>query len=98
MTLIQYERLQTILRHLYWNESLVDAINSRRIHHQLIPMRLEYDDGLDEELFAGLQAKGHDMYKSPSDSGFASLTGISRIGDDIQAVYDRRRVGSAVVF
>lgn len=61
-------------------------------------MRLEYDEGLAEELFAGLLAKGHTMYESPSDSGFASLTGISRIGDEINAVYDRRRVGSAVVF
>lgn len=89
---------QTILRHLYWNETLADAINAKRIHHQLIPMRVEYDEGLDDELFAGLQAKGHTMYLSPSDSGFASLTGISRIGDDIQAVYDVRRIGSAVVF
>lgn len=61
-------------------------------------MRLEYDDGIDNELFAGLQTKGHVMYKSPSDSGFASLTGISRIGDEIHAVYDMRRVGSAIVF
>lgn len=61
-------------------------------------MRLEYDEGIDQELLSGLEAKGHVMYKSPSDSGFASLTGISVVGHDINAVYDRRRVGSAVVF
>lgn len=61
-------------------------------------MRLEYDEGLDQELLSGLEAKGHVMYKSPTDSGFASLTGITRVGDEISAVYDRRRVGSAVVF
>ncbi|KAG4074250.1 hypothetical protein HA402_008659 [Bradysia odoriphaga] len=88
----------TILRHLYWNETLTDAINAKRIHHQLIPMRLEYDAGLDVALQAGLIAKGHVMFQSPSDSGFASLTGISRIGNEIDAVYDIRRVGSAVVF
>ncbi|KAJ6638689.1 Scoloptoxin SSD14, partial [Pseudolycoriella hygida] len=82
----------TILRHLYWNESLVDAINAHRIHHQLIPMRLEYDDGLSSTLVNGLKANGHEMYASPSDAGFASLTGISRQGDQIHAVFDRRRI------
>lgn len=62
-------------------------------------MRLEYDEGVDKILLTGLAEKGHSLYQSPSDSGFASLTGISRIGDEIQAVYDTtRRVGSAVVF
>lgn len=83
---------------MYWNETLTDAINARRIHHQLIPMRLEYDAGLDAAVQSGLLAKGHVMYQSPADSGFASLTGISRIDNEINAVYDMRRVGSAVVF
>lgn len=61
-------------------------------------MRLEYDAGLDAAMLAGLLAKGHVMYQSPSDSGFASLTGIARIGDKLDPVYDIRRVGSAVVF
>lgn len=61
-------------------------------------MRIDHEEGFDPEILTGLAVKGHELYKSPSDSGFASLTAIARDGDTISAVFDPRREGSAVVF
>lgn len=90
--------LQTIVRHLYFNETLADALNARRIHHQLMPMSIDHEIDFDPELLAGLAAKGHVLNESPNDSGFSSLTAIGREGNKISAVFDPRRQGSAVVF
>lgn len=88
----------TIIRHLYFNESLQDAVHAPRIHHQLLPMQIDYEQNFDPALLTGLAAKGHDLFQSPPDSGFASLTAIAREGDKISAVFDPRRQGSAVIF
>lgn len=68
-----------------------------RIHHQLAPMRLEHETGFSKETIDGLKHIGHEMYESPSDKGFASLTAIGREGNQLKAVYDPRRKGSTHV-
>lgn len=87
-----------LLRYLYFNESVLNAVNAPRIHHQLLPMRIEYEDGLSKELIDGLHKLGHEMHKGPSDMGFASLTAIGRDGNKLIPVYDPRRLGSSSVF
>lgn len=87
-----------ILRHFIFKENLDKAIESRRLHHQLAPMILEYEDGFDEKMVDGLRAKGHVMQESPNDAGFASLTAVCRAGNTYSSVYDPRRVGSSEVF
>lgn len=61
-------------------------------------MHIDHEEGFDPEILSGLALKGHTLYQSPSDSGFASLTAIGRNGNTISAVFDPRREGSAVVF
>lgn len=87
-----------LLRYLYFNEPIETAVRAPRIHHQLAPMQLQYEEGIPEDIVNGLRKIGHEMVKSPSDSGFASLTAIGRDGKKIVPVYDHRRKGSLEVY
>lgn len=87
---------QGIVRHLYFNESIRDAVSAPRIHHQLIPMEIQYEPGLDATIVEALQAIGHKMVPT-DDNGFAAVTAIAREGNKLTPVYDRRRLGSASV-
>lgn len=87
-----------ILRYLYFHENIRDAVRAPRLHHQLIPMKLEYEAGFSNEIINGLDALGHELQLAATDSGFASLTAIGRDGNKLLAVYDPRRVGSSSVY
>lgn len=87
-----------MLRYLYFKESIEDAVYAPRIHHQLAPMRLEYEVGFNQEIIDDLSRIGHDMYRSPTSNGFASLTAIGRNGKKLTTVFDPRRRGSTAVF
>lgn len=86
-----------MLRYLYFNETLDEALSARRIHHQLIPMQIEYEAGLDEDIVEGLKKVGHKMFEGPYDSGFSSVTAISVSDDKYSPVFDPRRQGSSSV-
>lgn len=79
-------------------ESLKDAVLTKRIHHQLLPMELFYEDGLDTSLVNGLKEFGHKMVGDRSVIGFAALTSISRVSGHIEATYDPRRIGSTEIY
>ena len=83
-----------LLRYLYFNETITDAVNAPRIHHQLAPMRLEYEQGISSSIVGGLKQIGHQMYENPSDGGFAALTAIGREGKNLVPIFDHRRKGS----
>lgn len=82
---------------MYFNETVKDAVRAPRIHHQLVPMRLSFETGFLPEIIYRLATKGHKMFATPSDSGFAALTAIGRNGRQMTPVYDQRRGGSAEV-
>lgn len=88
---------QVILRYLYFNESIREAVQAPRIHHQLIPMRLEYEPGLTDGLVQELQKIGHEMFLAPAD-GFVAVTAIGREHDKLVPVFDPRRLGSFSLF
>lgn len=82
------------MRYLYFNEPIQNAVYAPRIHHQLAPMELQYEEGLSDEIVKGLEKIGHKMIKSPSDSGFAALTAIGREVKVLVPIFDTRRRGS----
>ncbi|XP_052895566.1 uncharacterized protein LOC128302747 [Anopheles moucheti] len=86
-----------ILRHLYFEQSLCDAMNAPRIHHQLAPMQVEYEKGFDSNVLAELASRGHKIQEAKPDLGFAALTAIVKKGDTVSAAFDRRRGGSVSV-
>lgn len=86
-----------MLRYLYFNETIEEALSSRRIHHQLIPMHIVYENGLDEDIVQGLKKVGHQMIEGPYDSGFSSVTAIGVSDGKFSPVFDPRRQGSSSV-
>lgn len=86
------------MRYLYFNESVWDAVHAPRIHHQLLPMQLQYEKGVPDDIVAGLQSFGHKMVEGTPELGFAALTAIGRDGNKLVPVYDPRRLGSTSVF
>ncbi|XP_031640824.1 scoloptoxin SSD20-like isoform X2 [Contarinia nasturtii] len=87
-----------LLRYLYFKESIVTAVHAPRLHHQLVPMQLEYEQGFPDNIIDGLREIGHEMVRAPSDEIFSSVTAIGREGKKFVPVYDHRRMGSTEVF
>lgn len=87
----------TIIRQMYFNETLLDALFAKRIHHQLLPMALQFESGFDSNILSGLLERGHGLDEQAPGVGFAAVTGISLNGDMPEAFYDPRRGGSSSV-
>lgn len=83
--------------HLFLNESLSDAIASRRLHHQLAPMQIDYEEEFPADILNGLSDIGH-VLRQISIDGFSAATAVSNVGNNIVAVADQRRFGSVSVF
>jgi gamma-glutamyltranspeptidase / glutathione hydrolase / leukotriene-C4 hydrolase len=89
----------TIIRHLYLNESINDAMQTQRLHHQLAPMTIDYEEGFDVAILDELVKRGHVIRMLSVDTGFAALQAISRGSDgSLISVNDKRRGGSTIVF
>lgn len=87
-----------LLRYFYFQEDLETAMTALRIHHQLAPMTVEYEQGFDPSILEALRNIGHTLEQYDPDSGFASLTAIAvEAKNQIAAVFDERRSGSATV-
>lgn len=87
-----------MLRYLCFKESFIDAFHAPLIHHQLIPMRLEYAAGFDQTIVDNLSIIGHEMYIDLLGSTVASLTAIGRNGNKLIPIFGSRRGGSVAVF
>uniref|UniRef100_A0A6M2DXF2 Putative secreted protein n=1 Tax=Xenopsylla cheopis TaxID=163159 RepID=A0A6M2DXF2_XENCH len=48
-----------MLRHLWFGQTIKQAVDAPRFHHQLYPMLISYEYGILDQLIKGLQAKGH---------------------------------------
>lgn len=89
---------QTIINHLWLNHTLSESIKKRRIHHQLLPMQIYYEDGFDQKSVNALLSFGHKMVEEKAQIGFSAVTAISRVSGKIEAVTDMRRHGSFAIY
>ena len=55
--------MQIIIRSLWLGEDLKTAIDARRLHHQLIPMKVLHEQGVQEEILKGLEERSHTIEK-----------------------------------
>lgn len=85
------------MRHFGLKEDLKEAIVSKRLHHQLYPMEIIYENGFNAEILDGLRKKEHIVADDHGVSGFAAVTAISRSKGHIEAVFDPRRFGSIAI-
>jgi gamma-glutamyltranspeptidase/glutathione hydrolase len=85
--------LLTIMRVIDYHESLPEAIDGRRFHHQWRPNVVSYEKGLDEKIVAGLRDRGHNVEELES-AGRAQAIGIDAAGE-LVGVADPRSAGKA---
>lgn len=83
------------MKYLIRREPISLAVNNGRLHHQLIPMRIDYEADVNSEVIEYLKEAGHTMSDNPGDGGFAAVTAIGALHEP-EPFYDRRRVGSVL--
>jgi gamma-glutamyltranspeptidase len=92
--LIMTSIVQFLVNYLYLNQSVETSLAMKRLHHQLQPMSVRYEDLYDENVLRFLESKGHVTVKSSSIiSGFASLNAVANKNGKIEAAIDPRRGG-----
>ncbi|CAG7720876.1 unnamed protein product [Allacma fusca] len=69
------------IRNLWFNENIKEAIDAPRIHHQLAPMELVYEEGLQDDWVKGLAKIGHNMTLIPLAS--SRVMGVARSADGV---------------
>merc|ERR1712018_150180 len=52
---------QIIVHNLWLNDAITEAIDAKRIHHQLLPMRVDYEKGLKGDIVKGFRMRGHEI-------------------------------------
>ncbi|XP_071501290.1 glutathione hydrolase 1 proenzyme-like [Diadema antillarum] len=81
---------------LWFESSLVDAVERRRVHHQLVPQYFNYEPAFPSDVVEGLEEKRHVAQES---SSFAVVQAIKRLEDDwLEAHCDSRKGGRPAGF
>ncbi|XP_046595489.1 glutathione hydrolase 1 proenzyme isoform X1 [Neodiprion lecontei] len=83
--------VQVIARHLWIKETIKEAVDAARIHHQLIPMEVSYEYGVPKSLVDGLHAMGHETSRY-RDRG-SVVCAIVRVNGTVYANADYRKGG-----
>lgn len=98
--LIMTSIIQFIINTVYLKVSLTDALALKRLHHQLQPMQVQFEDGYDQQqILRFLESKGHETFSYPPiTSGFASVIAIMNRNGVLEAATDPRRGGKVTVF
>ncbi|PVD32769.1 hypothetical protein C0Q70_08215 [Pomacea canaliculata] len=78
------------MRTLWFNDSLVEAVDDPRVHHQLFPPEIHVDPGFPKDIQDGLVAKGH---KVVAQSG-SVVQAILNEDERLYAVSDWRKGGA----
>ncbi|XP_071446688.1 scoloptoxin SSD14 isoform X2 [Hetaerina americana] len=81
---------------LWYNKTIKEAIDASRIHHQLFPMKLQYEYGVLKPTIEGLKSIGHEVLRLSSAG--SSVTGIAYDGKNVTANADYRRLGVVAGF
>ncbi|XP_049873371.1 glutathione hydrolase 1 proenzyme-like [Pectinophora gossypiella] len=85
----------TVMHAIMEGGELPEVVNRPRLHHQLMPMEIEYEADFNPEIIASLQARGHATTERGPTAGFAAMVGAARDSKGyLVPVTDRRRVGS----
>lgn len=81
-----------MINNLWLNWDLSHAVSEPRLHHQLLPNHVQYEENFPEKYLNMLRAKGHQVvpigHVPVSDS-------VSKEEDMVFAVADSRRLGGA---
>ncbi|CAF4934931.1 unnamed protein product [Pieris macdunnoughi] len=77
------------------DSELPEVMKRPRLHHQLIPMEIEYEEKFDPAVISSLRARGHVTTSRGPTAGFAAMVAAMRdSGDYFVPQTDSRRIGS----
>ncbi|XP_068085022.1 scoloptoxin SSD14 isoform X2 [Anabrus simplex] len=85
-----------IVRHLWFGESIKQAVDASRIHHQLFPMEMNYEYGVLQQVIDGLEKLGHKTSRFIKRGSV--ICAISKDGEYIYANADYRKGGDVFGF
>ena len=71
--------------------SIKEAVDSARFHHQLFPMRISYEFGVPRPIIDGLRSLGHKAFRYRDHNSLVSA--IVQINGTIYANVDYRKSG-----
>lgn len=74
--------------------TIKEAIDASRIHHQLLPMTLSYESGISKSVIKGLKDLGHTVSQD-SYQAYSFVAAILKSNNYIYANSDFRRNGDA---
>ena len=76
------------------NQSVKEAVDARRLHHQLLPMRILYEQGVTKWIVDGLRAKGHVLDKMNVGGSIIQAIAVDQNSGRITANADFRKGGT----
>ncbi|KAG5896978.1 hypothetical protein JTB14_018493 [Gonioctena quinquepunctata] len=80
---------QAIMRTLWFGDNIKETVDAPRIHHQLFPMRVEYEYGTLQQIVDGLKALGHKLKRN----GGSIVCALLKEGKYITGNADYRKGG-----
>jgi gamma-glutamyltranspeptidase / glutathione hydrolase / leukotriene-C4 hydrolase len=82
------------IRHLWFNQTIKEAIDAPRIHHQLIPNEAVYERNFRKDVLMGLKQLGHQLRELGTDQRGAIVMAVSGDGmKQLSANSDYRKGG-----
>lgn len=80
--------VQILLRTLWLNQTIKEAIDAPRFHHQLMPNILYYEFGVLQSIINALESKGHKTIRTQTNT---VACGIEYFNDTLRANADYRK-------
>ncbi|KAH9504179.1 hypothetical protein Btru_065229 [Bulinus truncatus] len=75
--------------HILWlGDSIDSAVNRRRLHHQLLPPALQYEEGFEDAVVQGLTGLGHSVNKFAQ--GRSIIHGINVDDDGVSSSFGKK--------
>lgn len=77
---------------MFLNKDILQSVNEHRIHHQLYPNEILFEDGFDQSILDRLKANGHHVVNFGH--GGSTVQAVERLNNgNLQAVCDSRKGG-----
>ncbi|XP_072048477.1 glutathione hydrolase 1 proenzyme-like [Amphiura filiformis] len=75
---------------LWFGDNVRESSERKRIHHQLYPPYVSYEEGIQQEVVRGLTNRGHEV---ESTARIAVVQLVTKEGDNVYAASDARKAG-----
>nr|CAD7591156.1 unnamed protein product [Timema genevievae] len=83
-----------IMRHLWFGDSIKQAVDASRIHHQLLPDEFSYEFGILSQVVQGMEKLGHKVARYRVRGSI--VCAIARLGGVLFANADYRKGGDVL--